>query len=154
MMGKKRSLVDLIQGEVTKTPSSEVTELQTTELPELQSAEVFEGQELGVKESTPSPKYTISPSSAIQLQTIEGQELQSPEIPKYLTLVRKETRLRDDQLEQLTNLTRQLNRQRRGQGERITENTLIRLAVDLLLSQSNQLQGTTEEELKTALRLD
>lgn len=73
-------------------------------------------------------------------------------IPKYLTLVRKETRLREDQLDRLTALTRKLNRQKAsGEGERITENTLIRVAIDLLLLQSDRLSGTTEEELRAAL---
>ncbi|TFU25197.1 ATPase [Thermus tengchongensis] len=53
--------------------------------------------------------------------------------PKYLTYVRKECRLRPDQLDALTALARKLNRERKG-GERITENTLIRWAVDLLLA--------------------
>lgn len=53
--------------------------------------------------------------------------------PKYLTYVRKECRLRPDQLDALTALARKLNRERKGKGERITENTLIRWAVDLLL---------------------
>jgi len=48
--------------------------------------------------------------------------------------VRKECRLRPDQLDALTALARRLNRERRGRGERITENTLIRLAVDALLA--------------------
>ncbi len=78
-----------------------------------------------------------------------------PEIlPKYLTLVRKETRLTDLQIEQLTAITRKLNRQRRGRGERITENTLIRVAIDLLLSQSDKLSGGTEAELREALGLE
>jgi hypothetical protein len=47
--------------------------------------------------------------------------------------VRKECRLRPDQLDALTALARRLNRERKGKGERITENTLIRWAVDLLL---------------------
>jgi hypothetical protein len=55
-------------------------------------------------------------------------------LPPYLTYVRKECRLRPDQLDALTALARRLNRERRGRGERITENTLLRLAADLLLS--------------------
>jgi hypothetical protein len=55
-------------------------------------------------------------------------------VPPYLTYVRKECRLRPDQLDALTALARRLNRERRGRGERITENTLLRLAADLLLS--------------------
>ncbi|RTI15769.1 ATPase [Thermus scotoductus] len=54
-------------------------------------------------------------------------------LPPYLTYVRKECRLRPDQLDALTALARRLNRERRGKGERITENTLIRWAVDMLL---------------------
>jgi hypothetical protein len=54
-------------------------------------------------------------------------------VPPYLSYVRKECRLRPDQLDTLTALARRLNRERRG-GERITENTLLRLAADLLLS--------------------
>lgn len=56
-------------------------------------------------------------------------------LPPYLTYVRKECRLRPDQLDALTALARKLNRERKGKGKRITENTLIRWAVDLLLEQ-------------------
>ena len=74
--------------------------------------------------------------------------------PKYLSLVRKEARLRADQIDRLTTISRQLNRQRiEGEGERLTENTLIRLAVDLLFLQADKLAGTTEEELRASLGL-
>ncbi|BCZ95583.1 hypothetical protein TthAK1_23260 (plasmid) [Thermus thermophilus] len=65
-----------------------------------------------------------------------GLEAPSPgerPLPPYLTYVRKECRLRPDQLDALTALARRLNRERKGKGERITENTLIRWAVDMLL---------------------
>lgn len=55
-------------------------------------------------------------------------------VPPYLSYVRKECRLRPDQLDALSALARRLKRERRGRGERITENTLLRLAADLLLS--------------------
>ncbi len=85
----------------------------------------------------------------------EPTELEPEEtLPKYLTLVRKETRLTELQIERLTVITRKLNRQRRGRGERITENTLIRVAIDLLLSQSDKLSGVTEAELREALGLE
>jgi hypothetical protein len=74
--------------------------------------------------------------------------------PKYLTLVRKETRLKELQIEQLTAISRKLNRQRRGRGERLTENTLIRVAIELLLSQADSLSGTTEAELLESLGLE
>ncbi|RCJ16176.1 hypothetical protein A6S26_33925 [Nostoc sp. ATCC 43529] len=67
---------------------------------------------------------------------------------------RKEARLRQDQIDALTDLTRKLNRMKRSKGgERLTDNTLIRVAVDLLLSKASELQGTTEEELKSSLNL-
>ena len=82
----------------------------------------------------------------------DGQVEQRATVPKYLTLLRKEARLREDQALALARLARQLNRQKRKRGERITENTLIRVAVDLLLSQEDQIQGATEEEIGTAVK--
>jgi hypothetical protein len=55
-----------------------------------------------------------------------------------------------DQITNLSILARVLNRNR---GERITANTLIRVAVALLLSRSQDLVGTTEEELRRSLGL-
>ena len=72
---------------------------------------------------------------------------------RYDQLERKETRLRADQYSRLTELSRELNRQRQGQGERITENTLIRVAIDLLLAGSDNLTGTTEAELRASIGL-
>src|SRR5947209_4551262 len=81
----------------------------------------------------------------------EAQAQQRAAVPKYLTLLRKEARLREDQTLALARLARQLNRQKRTRGERITENTLIRVAVDLLLLQEDQIWGATEEEIREAL---
>ncbi len=67
-------------------------------------------------------------------------------LPPYLTYVRKECRLRPDQLDALTALARRLNRERKGRGERITENTLIRLALDRLLS-DREVEATLKEAL-------
>jgi hypothetical protein len=66
---------------------------------------------------------------------------------------RKELLLWPDQVTRLSLQARVLNRSRGGQGERITANTLIRVAVALLLSRSQDLAGTTEEELRRSLGL-
>jgi hypothetical protein len=58
-----------------------------------------------------------------------------------------------DQITKLSILARVLNRNRAGAGERITTNTLIRVAAALLLSRSQDLAGTTEEELRRSLGL-
>jgi hypothetical protein len=81
-----------------------------------------------------------------------GQQSSAPG-PRYLQFERKELRIRVDQADELARLTRRINRARRGAGERITDNTLIRIAVDLLLEQSGRLAGTTEDELRKSLSL-
>jgi hypothetical protein len=73
------------------------------------------------------------------------------QIPKWQRLERKELRLRADQLDELARIRRTLNRQRGGEGERITENTLIRVAVDMLLGCAGKLRGTTEDELRKSV---
>lgn len=74
-------------------------------------------------------------------------------MPKWLRLERKEARLRVDQVEDLERLRRRLSRRRNRRPEPITTNTLIRVAVDLLLTQAEVLRGDTEDELRaSALR--
>ncbi|MHC5721289.1 MAG: hypothetical protein ACYTX0_57050, partial [Nostoc sp.] len=86
-----------------------------------------------------------------ELRTSEDTNLRSYNLPKYLKLERKEARLRQDQIDALTDLTRKLNRKKQGKSsERLTDNTLIRVAIDLLLSKADLLEGTTEEELRSS----
>lgn len=73
--------------------------------------------------------------------------------PRYLTLMRKESRITQSQADQLSSLVRSLNMSRRGKGERITDNTLIRVAIGLLLERREELGGTTEVELFQSLGL-
>ena len=74
--------------------------------------------------------------------------------PSHFTqLERKETRLRQEQLDGLEALTKRVKRSKSTGGERITDNTLIRVAVDLLLSQADQIQGSTETELRKSVGL-
>lgn len=77
----------------------------------------------------------------------------SPEGPRYLELERKECRFNDGQLSELNAITRRLNKARRGNGERITDNTLVRVAVDLLIARQAGLAGVTEEELRKSVGL-
>lgn len=66
---------------------------------------------------------------------LERQRNRAPEpVPKFLRLTRKESRVREDQYAELTALARSLMRERISTRERITENTLIRVAIDLLLA--------------------
>lgn len=56
--------------------------------------------------------------------------------------------MRDDQYSGLTALARDLMDARTRKAERITENTLIRVGIDLLLAHSELLVGDTEEDLR------
>lgn len=73
-------------------------------------------------------------------------------LPKWEQFERKDVRLREDQLVALTAQTRRLRRARRVRNrEPITDNTLIRIAVDLLISVADDLRGDTEDELRGSL---
>lgn len=79
-------------------------------------------------------------------------------VPKYLQLQRREARIHSEQADALTLLTRRLNSERRlpngtSVGERITDNTLIRVAIDLLLQRENEIHGTSEEAIAQGLGL-
>lgn len=65
--------------------------------------------------------------------------------------VRKEAQLREDQIVELQRLRRVVAGRRKTRTERITDNVLIRLAVDLLLADADKLQGDTEQELWESL---
>lgn len=85
--------------------------------------------------------------SAILGQLIGDSDDRSGD-PKWTTLERKEARLRADQLSDLADLRRHLSAHRRDRSEIITDNTLIRVAVDLLLKgHARRLHGDTEEAL-------
>jgi hypothetical protein len=72
-------------------------------------------------------------------------------VPTYLRYVRKETRLREDQQNQLTLEARRLNRAKTNPGARITENSLIRIAVDLLLAKIGDAVGDDEDKIRKSI---
>ena len=132
--GRRRSLSDLVETPDTSAP---VELLAPPPRPQ--------PRDLSAVPSTPNiPPPARTPPPRKQHRSSRG--------PKYRTLERKEALLRDDQVEQLTELRRRLNRARgRGVGERITENTIIRVAIDLLFSHVDKLQGVTEDELRKSV---
>lgn len=89
------------------------------------------------------PASRVAP--AAEKQTAKAHEDPAP--PTYLRYVRKETRLREDQQNQLTLQARRLNRAKKNQGARITENSLIRVAVDLFLARIDRAAGDDEDTI-------
>ena len=96
----------------------------------------------------PSP---VAPAAESDFRTSEVPESGISAPPKYLTLERKETRLRREQVSALGELARELSARRRQRGERITENTLVRIAIDVLLEHAGALRGDTEDELRQSV---
>ena len=134
-MTKRRKLSDVVNQELTEpTPAESDPTPDPTPTAE---------------KPTPEP----TPAAVEPKPKKSKLEPKSKPTPHYLTLVRKETRLKQEQFDELSQLSKKLNRQRKSTGDRITENTLIRVAIDLLLSQSEKLEGKTEDELRESLDL-
>lgn len=72
----------------------------------------------------------------------------------YDKLKAKTLRFHESQSDALAALVRIVNEQRAVKKERITDNTLIRLAVELLLERKDELAGSNEAELAASLGLD
>lgn|GEM_PF-4167513 len=88
-----------------------------------------------------------------QTDRVETAEEGAAEDPLYLRLTRKEVRFRDEQMEGLHRIARRLSKARRGmKGDRITDNTLVRVAVELLLQHGDDLAGHDEATLLESLR--
>ena len=142
---RRRGLADLI-GEVGSVPQEhedEGRESTATEAAPERREEARESRPGSGGEAT-----TAREQSRDEAATPGGP----PRVPKYLALERKEARLRGDQVDSLASLARRVNRQKPSRGgERITENTLIRVAVDWLLSQEDYVGGSTEEEIRRGL---
>ena len=102
------------------------------------------------KSATPQKRQSTRAKKAPAVDTPAPPPATSE--PLYLRLVRKETRLREEQYETLTEYARKLNRAKApGAGERITENTLIRIAIDLLIPHLGEMSGKDEAELRESV---
>lgn len=134
MVKQRRGLGDLLRQEATNSQTPEDTEIQTPEQAEVQSTVVPEVQ---------TPKVSKSQTSVLT---------ESVSVPRYKQLTRKETRLREEQYEALTRAARRLNKTKRKDADRITENTLIRVAIDHLLEHLTELEGNDEAELLASLK--
>lgn len=105
----------------------------------------------GFPANEPAAAVSAGPATPVASTQSSAAQPIGPATPRYLQLERKELRIRLDQADLLAQLTRRLNRARRGTGERITDNTLIRVAIDLLLQNSDRLVGTTEDQLRNSV---
>ena len=93
------------------------------------------------KSTTP---HANTPSGGVRPKPATAARLSAPSTI-YRDFVAKTTRIRDDQNQALTRIARELNRNKQEKSApRITENTLIRIALNLLLEHEHDLHGDTE----------
>jgi len=110
----------------------------------------------GHKAARVAPELNSVPGEAASVELasehqVTGSAAAEVSLPTYLRMVRKETRLREDQQNLLTVHARRLNRARAAGTPRITDNTLIRIAVDLLLTRIETASGDSEEAVLKSL---
>lgn len=105
--------------------------------------------------STPKKVKAADPAPEPEAESAEEEAPQAVVVPStgYLSYERKEARLREDQYAELTLTSRRLNRAKGPGGERITENTLIRVAIDMLLAKKADLRGMDEAALRQSMGL-
>lgn len=86
------------------------------------------------------------------VRAITSPQRWRPSTPLYQRMARKEARVREDQYVALSRLVQVLGRRRTVRsGPRLTENTLIRVGIDLLLERAERLAGNTEAELRASV---
>lgn len=95
----------------------------------------------------PEPRTTVVPDAG----STGVREDRTTGLPKYLTMRRMDARLRPDQISALADLRERVARNRADRSERISESTLVRIAVDLLLARSDRLTGDTETALRESV---
>lgn len=136
----KRNITDLLGEELTESESTELSS-STGAMPPILTAPIAE---LVVEKD--------QTSNDTDIESLVVTDSVTTKIPKYLSLERKEVRLPSEHIDELTRLVRRLNRQKTGRDERITENTLIRIAVSLLVDFGESITGNNERELLDSLR--
>jgi len=142
-MGKVDTNLASLIGDA-KTQTSRVQDSKTTE-PE-QTAAPTTKPAASKKNATKAASRKVQNSKTSKTaETVLAGEGSSP---KYASLVPKEARLREDQIAALNDLARTLGRNRSDKTERITSNTLIRIAIDHLLANKGDMAGETEEQLR------
>lgn len=114
-----------------------------------------------VDEPEPTPTTDAEPPAPAAAPTpIQTKAVAKPrkappaaaaEGPRWTNFEARSTRLREDQVDALADLGRRLKNNRINKTERITESTLVRIAVDLLLAEQHRLVGDTEAELTASL---
>ena len=144
-------------------PAATETPAETTQAIEAATPTTTRAEPLDAQAPQPEAKVTATPAKKPAKKPAARKTRPAPRKPPvkttpvadledepfYKSLIRKECRFTDDQLDEL-------NRARRGEGYPFTDNSLIRVAVDYILTEADTLLAdspTTEDEMREALGL-
>lgn len=106
-----------------------------------------------VRKSAETPRLKAHPKPVVEDAPVAATRTQPVVVPRRVAVeVRKEAFLRPEVISELDQLARALQRSARKGERRITANTLLRVAADLLLEERELLHGSTETELLASLR--
>lgn len=158
-MAVKRSFKDMLPPLATApatTPIPAQPEPQVSPQAAAQPPVEPDGQQVMLQATVkPAPGAAPAQAEVQQVSAATGEkDVSAASVrPHYTQLVRKELRVFQDQAMDLKILTMTINNNKLGMGERITDNTLVRVAIDLLLERKADLSGTTESELRDSLNL-
>ena len=157
-MAVKRSFKDMLPPLATApeaTPIPADAEPQVSPPAAVQPPVEPNGQQIRLQAAAKqAPAGALAQAEARQASAVRKEEAPAASVrPHYTQLVRKELRVFQDQAMDLKILTMTINNNKLGMGERITDNTLVRVAIDLLLERKADLSGTTESELRDSLNL-
>jgi hypothetical protein len=101
------------------------------------------------------PNQIIPPASRVKpkptREPVATELLELPKIPRYLEFTPKVVRMTQRQRQGLTQIARRLSHAKMG-GERITDDTLIRVAISVFLEFDSQIIGKTEKEIYAVYR--
>jgi len=100
-----------------------------------------------------APKQAAPQPEKLAGERATAAEPKAAKKPSWEEMDRKEVRVYGDQVLALTTLRMKINKGKKGP-ERITDNTLIRTAIDLLLQHQDELGGVTENEIRASCGLD
>jgi hypothetical protein len=104
------------------------------------------------QQQSPAPKRTTAKTTATKTARTGSPRPRagSEDKPRYQQQLPVGARLWAEQVNDLTPLRRRISSERTDKSERITDNTLIRVGVDLVLALGDQLHGDTEDELRAS----
>ena len=144
--GPSSAVATAVQEPSAARPAGQAVPEPVEPAPELAPRAQQEPVPAAPKQAAPQPEKAAG-------ERATAAEPKAAKKPSWEEMDRKEVRVYGDQVLALTTLRMKINKGKKGP-ERITDNTLIRTAIDLLLQHQDELGGVTENEIRASCGLD